>query len=42
MMRLDNQTVKTQEAEQTAIDIARKLEHQALEVEHQILALLQQ
>jgi len=41
-MRLDKLTVKTQEAVQAAAELARKAENQALEVEHLMLALVQQ
>ncbi len=41
-MRLDKLTVKTQEAVQDALEIARKGNNQALEPEHVMLALLRQ
>ncbi|MBX3459314.1 MAG: ATP-dependent chaperone ClpB [Planctomycetes bacterium] len=41
-MRLDKLTVKSQEAVQAALEIGRKAGNQALEVEHLMLALLQQ
>ncbi|MEZ5993497.1 MAG: ATP-dependent chaperone ClpB [Planctomycetota bacterium] len=41
-MRLDKLTVKTQEAVQDAVEIARKRNNQALEPEHVTLALLKQ
>ena len=41
-MRLDKLTVKSQEAVQAALDIGRKAGNQSLEVEHLMLALLQQ
>ncbi|MCC7507964.1 MAG: ATP-dependent chaperone ClpB [Planctomycetes bacterium] len=41
-MRLDKLTVKSQEAVQAALDIGRKAENQSLEVEHLMLALVQQ
>ena len=41
-MRLDKLTVKSQEAVQDAVELARKRNHQALEPEHLTLALLKQ
>ena len=41
-MRLDKLTVKTQEAVQDAVELARKRNNQALEPEHLTLALLKQ
>ena len=41
-MRFDKLTIKAQEALQDAQSLAEKQEHQALEVEHLLLALIQQ
>ena len=41
-MRLDKLTIKTQEAVQDAVELARSSNHQAIEPEHLTLALLKQ